>query len=55
MSNDVNSNSVKRKLILFTAAGVALIILVAVIIVAVIGNKHKKQDGVKVDRGAVLG
>ena len=54
MSNDVNSNSVKRKLILFTAAGVALIILVAVIIVAVIGNKHKKQDGVKVDRGAVV-
>ena len=54
MSNDVNSNSVKRNLILFTAAGVALIILVAVIIVAVIGNKHKKQDGVKVDRGAVV-
>lgn len=53
MSKEVNSNPVKRKLILFTAAGVALLVLIAVVIVAVIGKKHKTRDG-NINRGDVV-
>jgi hypothetical protein len=53
MSKEVNSNPVKRKLILFTAAGVALLILIAVVIVAVIGKKHKTRDG-NINKGDVV-
>ena len=53
MSKEVNSNPVKRKLILFTAAGVALLVLIAVVIVAVIGKKHKTRDG-NINKGDVV-
>ena len=53
MSKEVNSNPVKRKLILFTAAGVALLVLIAVVIVAVIGKKHKTRDG-SINKGDVV-
>ncbi len=54
MSKDVNSNSVKRKLILLTIAGVALLVLMTVIIVAVIGKKHKTKANSSVNKGAVV-
>ena len=54
MSKDVNSNSVKRKLILLTIAGVALLVLTAVIIVAVIGKKHKTKANSSINKGAVV-
>ncbi|MBO5076080.1 MAG: hypothetical protein J5584_00595 [Clostridia bacterium] len=54
MSKDVNSNSVKRKLILLTIAGVALLVLMAVIIVAVIGKKHKTKANSSINKGAVV-